>query len=104
MEKQRYILEEAIELTDKEIFKDDNVHLYDLKCYDGHATGELVDKTDSAPKKIMVTYPKLEDVIKDKDACIYVLQYRGLYDRDDKDIHYGDVMMSYGVISSVIYK
>ena len=98
MRQQEFIIEQGIEVSDIDFFKDDKIHIYDFKCFDGHAIGQRVDDTDQAPETIRISYPILNDILADKDACSYILTYRGLYDREDNDIHYGDIMMSYGVI------
>lgn len=69
---------------------------YDFTCYDGHATGNRVDDILEAPKTIEMEYPTLAEVLADKDKARYILEYRGLYDLNANDIHYGDVMMAYG--------
>ena len=58
------------------------------------------DDDVSAPAVVILEYPKLKDVLKDKKKVKYVLEYRGLYDLSPKDIHFGDVMMAYGSIRS----
>lgn len=103
MMQQEFIFEQEIEVSDKVFFKDDKIHIYDFKCFDGHAVGQRVDESDDAPETIHMSYPRLDDILADKDACSYILTYRGLYDREEKDIHYGDIMMSYGEISKELY-
>ena len=90
--KEDFILEEEIEF-----YFDGRLHLYDCKCYDGRAYCTLIENDDSfAPKEVELIYPKLKDVLSDEDKVREVLEYRGLYDLTDKDIHYGDIMMCYG--------
>lgn len=89
------ILETDIIVTLPNI-KDDAI--YDLKCYDGYATGERICDTENAPKNIRLEYPTLEEVLADEEKVSYVLEYRGLYDLTPNDIHYGDIMMAYGEV------
>lgn len=57
--------------------------------------------TDSEEKiqKVTMTYPLRKDVLKSEEMSNAVLEYRWLYDCTKKDIHYGDIMMKYGVIT-----
>jgi len=74
---------------------------YRMVCYDGYAEGTLIDddaEFPNAPKTIRMEYPKLEDVLKDDDLCYHILKYRGLYDLNEQNIHYGDIMMYLGEI------
>jgi hypothetical protein len=99
------IFEEAIEFVDDNIFGNDMEHTYDCECKDCVAIGTLSDPSDtSAPKKIKIEYPSLEEILEDEDACDYILQYRGLYDLTASDINYGDIMMAYGDIVEVLEK
>lgn len=89
------ILETDIIVTLPNI-KDDAI--YDLKCYDGYATGERICDNEQAPKVIRMEYPKLAEVLADEEKASYVLEYRGLYDLTPNDIHYGDIMVAYGEV------
>lgn len=84
------ILEDFIEITNAEIFGDDETHECYCVCYDGYAICQEVD-TDITFKQ---TYPKLEDIQDDGDACEEIRKYRGL--PHIECIHYGDIMMAYG--------
>lgn len=98
METKDTIFESGIEVTIGEF-----TYEYDVECKDGEAIGTLCDSNAPiAPKTIKMTYPKLADVLADEDMANHVLQYRGLYDLTPSDIHYGDVMMTYGDVASVI--
>lgn len=92
------IFENEIEVTIGE-----HTYTYDMECGDGEAIGTLCDSNAPiAPKRIKMTYPKLADVLADEDMANDVLEYRGLYDLTPSDIHYGDVMMAYGEVASII--
>ena len=74
---------------------------YCMVCYDGYAEGTLIDddaEFPNAPKTIRMEYPTLEGVLKDNELCHRILKYRGLYDLNVQDIHYGDIMMYIGEI------
>ena len=45
-------------------------------------------------------YPILADILADEDAVAEVLTYRGLYDLRAENIHFGDVMMCYGMVTN----
>ena len=99
------IKETEILFCDKKVFKDKKEHAYDCKCYDGYAICKLADEDDkTAPKVIRVTYPKRKDVLKNKDMCEYILEYRGLYDLSSININCGDIMVVYGVIDHIVEK
>ena len=88
-----YILEEGVE-----VLIGGNEVAYDMECYDGYAIGKLVDDVD-APSTIRMEYPTLNDVLCDMGGLANdILQYRGLWDRTEDDIHYGDIMMYMGEI------
>jgi hypothetical protein len=42
---------------------------------------------------LIATYPKKEDVRKDKELCMEILEYRGLWDLTPSKITYGDIML-----------
>lgn len=74
--------------------------IYDLKCYDGYATGVRICDTEDAPATIKMEYPLLAEILTDEDAVRYILNYRGLYDLRADNIHFGDVMMCFGMITN----
>jgi hypothetical protein len=45
-----------------------------------------------------MTYPTLEEILANKDKTEKILKYRGLYDLYSNDLHYGDVMVTFGEI------
>ena len=95
----RKIVEPEVLLADKKVFGDKKEHEYVVECYDGYAVGKLDDEEDTtAPKEVFLEYPKRKDVLKDKNLAERILEYRGLYDLEIKDIHYGDIMMYMGKI------
>lgn len=97
------IFEEGIEFNQRDIFGDDQEHEYNCECNDGVAICTLCDPSDTnAPKKIKVTYPTLEEILADEDDCEQILNYRGLYDLNASDIHYGDVMVTFGEITEIL--
>lgn len=84
------ILEDEIYIENLELFGDDETHECVCVCYDGYALCQEVG-TDMTFK---MTYPKLEDIQDDGDACEEIRKYRGL--PHIESIHYGDIMMAYG--------
>ena len=94
---EKSILEEVY-FNDKKIFGDDEEHYYDVECFDGYAiaTKSKVCDNDNAPAKLKVTYPKREEVVKNKKLAAEVLDYRGLDDLTAKDITFGDIMIYLG--------
>ena len=88
------ILEKNIFFVNNDIFDDDYEHYFNVECYNGYAIATNTDDTDvNAPYKLKLTYPKLEDVLNDENLCKDILIYRGLYDKDKSNIHYGDIML-----------
>ncbi len=84
------ILEDEIYIENLELFGDDETHECVCVCYDGYALCQEVG-TDITFKQ---TYPQLEDIQDDGDACEEIRKYRGL--PHIECIHYGDIMMTYG--------
>lgn len=96
--KNNYVVEEVY-LYDFDFFKDKAEHCYNLLCYDGYAIGELYDIEDTlAPKKIKLTYPKRKVVMRNDEMIEHILSYRGLYDVQASEIHFGDIAIVYGKI------
>lgn len=86
---------------DKLIIKTDvelnNGVIVDCFCINGFALA--VEQSDEERKfSFCLSYPTLEDILKDKDMCHEVLTYCGLWDLTDKDIHYGDIMLTHNEI------
>jgi hypothetical protein len=50
---------------------------------------------------LIATYPKKEDVRKDKELCRDILDYRGLWDLKASQITYGDIMLKMGKLTKV---
>ncbi len=97
MKKKKFYLEEDIELVNKEFFGDNEIHYYNIQCFDGHATAHKADEDDeTAPNVVEMTYPTLAEVLADKKKKEEVLEYRGLWDLKPSDITFGDIMMAYG--------
>jgi hypothetical protein len=73
---------------------------YRMVCYDGYAIGELLNKEEyMCPDTIRMEYPTLDEVLTDKGGIADdILYYRGLWDKQHNDIHYGDIMMYLGEI------
>ena len=94
-----FYFEEDIELVDRNFFGDNEVHYYNIQCFDGHATAYKADEDDEiAPSVVEMTYPTLDDVLADDEKAEYVLEYRGLWDLKPSDITFGDIMIAYGKI------
>lgn len=99
MVNKNFAFETDVLIQDKKFFKDDKEHTYDVYCYNGFGIGMLSDDEDTtAPKRILLTYPKRERIVKSNKLSGEVLEYRGLFDLGAKDITYGDIMMLYGEI------
>lgn len=92
-----FIYEEEITFFDKEFFQDNNEHLYECKCYDGYAICSAIDDKEEH-KMIKVTYPLRDEILANEQMYEEVLEYRGLFDLTKDDIHYGDIMLTYGKI------
>jgi hypothetical protein len=92
-----FYLETDIEFCHKRFFGDNQVHLYDCKCYDGYAecTKQASDESN-APLNIVLTYPTLAEVKSNPQLAHAIREYRGLYNLTIDDLHYGDVMMYLG--------
>lgn len=86
--------EEAIVYCDEKIFGDDEEHEYVVDCADGCAIAHAVEDKD--PQTLLLTYPKMAEVVKNVDWVDTIREYRGL--PDNEKIHYGDVMMYCGKI------
>lgn len=96
-----FIYEEEITFFDKGFFQDNDPHLYDCKCYDGYAICSAIEDEEKH-QRVKVTYPLREEVLANEQMCKEVLEYRGLADLTKSDIHYGDIMLAYGKVSSDI--
>ena len=92
-----FICEKEIFFSNFDFFQDNNEHAYDCKCYDGYAICSAIDDKEEH-KKIKVTYPLRDEILANEQMCEEVLEYRGLYDLTKTDIHFGDIMVSYGKI------
>ena len=74
---------------------------YRMECYDGYANGTLLNEEEfpNAPKTIRMEYLTRNDVLSDRGGLADdILYYRGLYDLNENDITYGDIMMYLGEI------
>lgn len=98
-ERAKCCIENNILIRNKKL-GDNLEHTYKCKCFDGYAIGELKDKTN-APYMIKLVYPTLDEIINNEDMCDEVLQYNGLFDCDETDITFGDIMKCYGRIDSI---
>lgn len=98
MVKDNYIIEEEVLVN---IGQYDEVP-YRMVCYDGYAEGTLIDddaEFPNAPKTIRMEYLTLDEVLSDKGGIADdILCYRGLYNLNEQDIHYGDIMMYLGEV------
>lgn len=95
MENKDFIIEEEVLVN---IGHDVEVP-YRMVCYDGGAIGTLLDKKYHCPNTIRMEYPTLDEVLSDKGGIADdILSYRGLYDKQHKDINYADIMMYLGEI------
>lgn len=83
---------------DEKIFGDDEEHQYDVDCADGAAVAYAQDKND--PATLLLTYPKMDEVITNEDMVDEIRDYRG-FNYNEK-IHYGDIMMFCGEIVAKI--
>lgn len=91
-----YIEETDVLFSSKEVFGDHKEHCYNVRCYNGYAIGFSAD--GSTPQEVVLRYPKLENILTDENSINHVLEYRGLHDLSASDIHYGDIMITYGEI------
>ena len=90
---ENYILE-----TDIYVAIGDDEAVYDLKCYDGYATGVRTCDNENCPATIKMEYPLLAEILPYEHLVSHILTYRGLYDLRAENIHFGDVMMALGEI------
>ena len=88
------VWEYDIEICEPEIFKDDQIRLFDCQCFDGFA----ICVEQETGKNITLHYPLRSVVICNDSMADEVLNYRGLWDLKAKDITFGDIMMCYGKI------
>ena len=96
MKTKEFILETDIEVSLP--FLKNKQATYNFKCYDGYAIGERTCDNEKAPKTIRMEYPTLEEVLASTKKTERILDYRGLYDLEAKDIHYGDIMITFGKV------
>lgn len=104
---QKYILRKDVYFIDKTIFGDDLEHYYDAKCYDGYAIAKRISDDENEPYELKIIYPKLADVVNDKELVDEILTYFGLVDLygcTAKDINYGDIMLYLGDDIDVVKK
>ena len=102
-----YILRDNVYFVDKTIFGDEFEHYYDAKCYDGYAIAKRISDDENEPYELKITYPKLADVVNDKELVDEILTYFGLVDLygcTAKDINYGDIMLYLGEDLEVVKK
>lgn len=98
METKDTIFESGIELVIGTKIAD-----YDVECKDGEAIATICDDClGEAPRKVRLQYPTLDEVLADPEKSEYVLKYRGLHDLTPSDIHYGDIMLAFGDVASII--
>lgn len=87
-------MEKLIIKTDVEL---NNGVIADCFCINGFALA--VEQSDEERKfSFCLSYPTLEDVLTDKDKCHEILTYCGLWDLTDKEINFGDIMLTFGEI------
>ena len=96
------VFEEEIYFNNKKIFNDNLDHPYNCICYDGYAICNAVEceGNENVPYFLKLKYPLRKEIMQNKQKCEEILQYRGLYDLTKKDITYGDIMVSQGVIEN----
>lgn len=92
------VREYGVMFCDEGIFGDDEEHEYDVDCADGVAVATA--KNESDPTTLLLSYPKMDEVIATEDMVDEIRDYRG-FNYDEK-IHYGDIMMFCGKIVAKI--
>lgn len=92
------VREYGVMFCNEGIFGDDEEHEYDVDCADGAAVAH--SKDDNDPATLLLTYPKMDEVIATEDMVDEIRDYRG-FNYDEK-IHYGDIMMFCGKIVAKI--
>lgn len=95
-----FYTETDVLFTDESIFGDNEEHTFVCTCFDGYAQCTAVNEGESVTE-LEVTYPTLAEILADDKKCEEILVYRGLYDKDKKDITYGDIMLKYGQITPI---
>lgn len=73
----------------------DNGLVANVCCFDGIAIANVIDNQE---EYYILTYPKRIDLNVDEKEEI--LKYCGLYDLTTDYIHFGDIMLTYGQITS----
>lgn len=92
------VTEDGVSFTDKDFFRDEEEHFYMCECHNGYAecvSKEMNDKRNPH-LKIKVTYPLMEDIMKDDEKVAAVREYRGLL--EDDEITFADIMVKFGKI------
>ncbi len=93
MNKKEFI-EDDIILCDREFFNGDDEHCYNGKFYDGYAVLNAEPDDCGVPEKIILTYPKMEEVRKDKNAMQQIVEWSGL--DSEKDVTFYSVALKFG--------
>jgi hypothetical protein len=88
------VREYGVMFCDEGIFGDDEEHEYDVDCADGAAVAHAKNEKD--PQTLVLTYPKMAEVVKNVKMVDDIGDYRGLL--YNEKIHYADVMMYCGKI------
>jgi len=105
--------ETEVGFVDKRFFGNSKPRVYDVICYDGHATGQFnLEATEgsnsytggyeNSPKEITITYPKLSEISADEELNKRIREfmterYGDEWARTD-GITYGDAMYCFGKI------
>lgn len=88
------VREYGVMFCDEGIFGDEEEHEYDVDCADGAAVAHAKNEKD--PQTLVLTYPKMAEVVKNVKMVDDIGDYRRL--PYNEKIHYGDVMMYCGKI------
>lgn len=97
--RKKHVIETAIE------FAEYPNGTYECVCYDGIAFCTLEDcdcddKNNNSPDYLIVRYLTKKEVLANKDLARDILAYRGLYDLGIKNLHFGDIMLYIGRVST----
>ena len=87
-------------LTSKEVFGDDEEHLYIGTFTDGSAMLQVEEYTGKPLDALILVYPTIDEVLADDDMVEEVLVYNGLFDCTADDINPYDIAMVYGNIKT----
>lgn len=96
------VITDAILVSDKKVFKDDEEHNYIFNCHDGVAFGRISsDEKKSRFSTLIMSYPTVVELRKNPKKVDAIREYVGLDDGDE--INYHDIALKYGKLGKYGY-